>query len=133
MPAPCPTWSTPRTISPPVPPIAASASSKKFWRPTSTGRLSPLYPAYVDVTRQALVVGGGLAGMTAALDLAAQGFETHLIEKNDTLGGNLRHIQYTLEGNPVQDYLAQLIDEVQRHPLIHVHTRACLGRVSGSL
>ena len=56
----------------------------------------------VPITRAALVLGGGLAGMTAALSLADQGFEMHLVEKTDELGGNLRSIHYTLERADIQ-------------------------------
>lgn len=97
--------------------------------------LTPLYPTYVDINHRALVLGGGLAGMTAALELAGQGFETHLLEKSEALGGNLRHLHYTLSegGKSIQEYLADLIEEVERDPLIRVWTRARVERVDGSL
>ncbi len=63
--------------------------------------LEPLHYIEVDVTKRALVIGGGLAGMTAALELANQGIETFLVEKEEELGGNLRHIYYTIDNkNP---------------------------------
>ena len=55
----------------------------------------------LPVVQSALVIGGGLAGMTTALALGDQGFAVHLIEKEATLGGQLRHIHYTLEGADV--------------------------------
>ena len=60
--------------------------------------IEPLPEAEVDVIQKALIVGGGLAGMTAALALAAQGFDSYLVERTKTLGGMLRNIHYTLEG-----------------------------------
>ena len=52
----------------------------------------------MGITNRALVIGGGLAGMKAALGLARQGFASALVEKEGTLGGNLRHIHHTLGG-----------------------------------
>jgi heterodisulfide reductase subunit A len=95
--------------------------------------LHPLHPTLVDVNRRTLVVGGGLAGMTAALELAGQGFETVLVEKSEALGGNLRHLHYTLHENHVQEYLAQLIEEVERSPRIHIYKGARVELMSGSL
>jgi heterodisulfide reductase subunit A len=93
--------------------------------------LTPLYTTKIGVNHRALVIGGGLAGMTAARALSAQGFEAHLVEKESELGGNLRRLHYTLEENGVQGYLADLIERVKRDPLIHVYTRARVERVEG--
>ncbi|MEM2386952.1 MAG: FAD-dependent oxidoreductase, partial [Candidatus Bathyarchaeia archaeon] len=60
--------------------------------------LKPLKNPTVNVTPAALVIGGGVAGMTAALELANQGFEVHLVEREKELGGHLRKIYYLLEG-----------------------------------
>jgi heterodisulfide reductase subunit A len=63
--------------------------------------MEPLYPEFVDVNHNALIIGGGISGMTAAHELAEQGFETYLIEKDDQLGGNLRRIKFLLnDKNP---------------------------------
>ena len=58
----------------------------------------------VPVIPKGLVIGGGVAGMTASLKLAEQGFEVTLVEKEAELGGNLRNLHYTLEGDDVQAY-----------------------------
>jgi heterodisulfide reductase subunit A len=93
--------------------------------------LEPLQEFKLPVNKAALVVGGGLAGMTSALSLAQQGFEVYLLEKNNDLGGMARSIHYTLEGMEVQPYLNDLIRNVYRHPLIHVSHDAAITDVSG--
>jgi heterodisulfide reductase subunit A len=58
--------------------------------------LKPLKkPNVINVTPVGLVIGGGVSGMTAALELAKQGFEVHLVEREKELGGHLRKIYYT--------------------------------------
>ena len=59
--------------------------------------LEPLHTQQVPVEKAALVIGGGVAGMTAALNLARQGFPVHLIEREDELGGNLRNVRYLVD------------------------------------
>jgi heterodisulfide reductase subunit A2 len=93
--------------------------------------LQPLREFKLPVDKRALVVGGGLAGMTSALSLAEQGFEVYLVEKNTELGGVARRIHYTLEGMDVQAYLSDLIGKVYRHPSIHVATDATITEASG--
>ncbi len=67
--------------------------------------LEPLQEFELPVNKAALVVGGGLAGMTSALSMAEQGFEVYLVEKESELGGMARRIHYTLEGMDVQEHL----------------------------
>jgi heterodisulfide reductase subunit A len=93
--------------------------------------LEPLQEFKLPVNKAALVVGGGLAGMTSSLSLAHQGFKVYLLEKNKDLGGMARSIHYTLEGMDVQPYLNELIRNVYRHPLIHVSHDAAITDVSG--
>ena len=88
---------------------------------TNANYIKPLKEVAIGVNKCALVVGGGLAGMTAALKFARQNFEVFLVEKEAELGGNLRHIYTTLDGMDVQEFLANLIEQVASHPLIHVH------------
>jgi heterodisulfide reductase subunit A len=96
-----------------------------------TINLEPLEEFDLPVKTTCLVVGGGVAGMTSALDLAGQGFEVHLVERNSELGGMARRIQTTLEGLDVQAFLDGLIRKVYRHPLIHVSHEATITDVSG--
>jgi len=83
--------------------------------------LQPLKRPRVEVTPVALVVGGGLSGMTAALEIAGQGYEVHLVEKEEELGGNLRRIRYTLGGDDPQERLRELISRVEGNRKIRVH------------
>jgi heterodisulfide reductase subunit A len=82
--------------------------------------LEPIPAVSVDVKKAALVIGGGVAGMTAALSLADQGFPATMVEKSSVLGGSARDITKTWKGNDVQEYLAGLVDKVEKHPDIQV-------------
>jgi len=93
--------------------------------------LEPLQEFDLPVYPTALVVGGGLAGMTSALSIANQGHEVHLVEKQKDLGGMARRIHYTLEGLDVQTYLRDLIGRVYKHPMIHVYTNAVITSAEG--
>lgn len=93
--------------------------------------LEPLQEFDLPVTKKALVVGAGIAGMTSALSIANQGYEVYLIEKEAELGGMARRIQRTLEGLDVQAYLRALIRKVYQHPLIHVYAGAGITATAG--
>ncbi|MDY0004623.1 MAG: FAD-dependent oxidoreductase, partial [Polyangia bacterium] len=93
--------------------------------------LEPLQEYELPVNHKALVVGGGLAGMTAALSIARQGHEVYLVEKEPELGGMARRIHRTLEGLDVQAYLSDLVRQVHRHRLVHVYTGATVVQASG--
>jgi len=93
--------------------------------------LEPLERSSLGVTHRGLVIGGGLAGITAALALAEQGFEVDLVEKNKELGGFLRKIHYTLDNDDTQEYLRTMIERVDSNKLIQVFLNAKVGNVSG--
>ncbi len=93
--------------------------------------LQPLKEFDLPVDKRALVIGGGIAGMTCALSIANQGHEVYILEKEKELGGIARRLYYTLEGLDVQSYLKDLIQKVYKHPLIHVYTGAEITEVSG--
>ncbi len=116
--------------------MAAMAISK-------AAKLKPLYRQSLDIDHRALVVGGGLAGMTAALSIAEQGYDVHLVEREEVLGGNLRHIYTEM---PVmekpgfsekpgfydpQAVLADLIERVSQNPRIHIYLGAQVQEVVG--
>ena len=94
-------------------------------------RLEPLERPIVGVTPRGLVIGGGLSGMTASLALAEQGFEVYLIEREKKLGGLLRKLHYNIEGDDLQVYLRDLVEEIRKKELIHVFTDAKVEEVSG--
>jgi len=85
-----------------------------------------------DVDHKALIIGGGLAGMTAAVSIAEQGFEVILVERQDELGGNLRHIYIGLhEQDDPQTLLRELIVSTTENPLITVLTGTEVLEVGG--
>jgi heterodisulfide reductase subunit A len=93
--------------------------------------LEPLDEFDLPVKKTAVVVGGGVSGMTSALSLAGQGFHVHLIEKDKALGGMARRIYTTLDGLDVQDYLKDMVKSVYQHPLVHVSHEATITNVAG--
>jgi heterodisulfide reductase subunit A len=93
--------------------------------------LRPLKRPLTSVIPVGLVIGGGVSGMTAALELAGQGFDVHLVEREKELGGHLRHIHYTLEpGNP-HEMLKSLIEDLRENERVHVHLNAEIVNVQG--
>ncbi len=71
----------------------------------------------------ALVIGGGVSGMTSALAIADSGYDVHLVERSQTLGGNLQNLYYVAEGYNPQRLLRDLINRVRAHTRIIIHTR----------
>ncbi len=94
-------------------------------------RLKPLPKVRLPVTKAGLVIGGGVAGMTAALTLAGEGFEAFLIERENELGGNARSIAQTIEGDDVPQRLRELKTKVRQHPRIRVFTNANIKAIDG--
>ena len=93
--------------------------------------LEPLQEFDLPVDKAALVVGGGIAGMTCALSIAEQGHPVHLIERSKELGGMARRIHTTIEGMDVDAYVDGLIRKVYQHPSIYVLHDATIIDVSG--
>lgn len=93
--------------------------------------LEPLQEFDLPVDKRALVVGGGISGMTSALSIAKQGHEVWLVEKEKELGGMVRKLHYTLEGLDVQAFLKDLVAKVYNHPMIHVYTGATIPEATG--
>ena len=114
-------------------PKAATEKAKDLVRmAVAKARLiEPLQSKLLDITRRGLVIGGGISGMTAALGLAQEGYEVYLVEKEPKLGGNLRHIYYTLEGKDTQKFLNELIQKVQSNDKIQVFTNAEIDKIDG--
>jgi heterodisulfide reductase subunit A len=94
--------------------------------------LMPLQTIEVPVTNKALVIGGGIAGMNAALDLAEMGFKVYLLEKTESIGGHMAQLDKTF---PTLDCSIciegpKMVD-VGRHPNIQIIANADLLRVDG--
>ncbi|KRT77749.1 MAG: hypothetical protein XU14_C0006G0043 [Armatimonadetes bacterium CSP1-3] len=83
-------------------------------------RLVPLHKVPVPMRHEALVIGGGIAGLSAALNLADQGFPVTLVEREPTLGGRLRAPLITLNGSDPAQILRTLIERAGTHPMIQV-------------
>lgn len=79
-------------------------------------------PVRIESPREVLVIGGGLAGITASLHVADFGVPVRLVEREEVLGGNALKLDRTPEGENIQAFLDELISEVKNHPLITLHT-----------
>jgi len=95
--------------------------------------LEPLQYLSVPVNKRALVIGGGMSGMTSAVSLADQGYMVHLVERLDHLGGNARKLQSTWRDERVQTMVDTRVAEVEKHPRITVDFQAMVTEVSGSV
>ena len=112
---------------------AATEKSKDLVRMAvaKAGLNEPLKSIPLKVIQKALIVGGGTAGMTAALSLADQSYEVFLIEKTKTLGGIALKIDRNIEGYDVSVFIKELIKKVLNHKLIRVCTDSRLTKVDG--
>ncbi|MBW2589345.1 MAG: CoB--CoM heterodisulfide reductase iron-sulfur subunit A family protein [Deltaproteobacteria bacterium] len=91
----------------------------------------PLEEAEITVNQTAMVLGGGISGMASARSLARQGYETHLIEKSPSLGGQALNLYHTFDGGDVQKKLSKLVDEIEKDKKIRVHLNATVTEVDG--
>ena len=93
----------------------------------AVGRLAARQPIHKDKLRPipaALIIGGGISGLTAALAIADAGYNVYIIEREPTLGGNLRRIYYVAEGPNPQRLLRDTINRVRSHERITVYTHS---------
>ena len=93
--------------------------------------LQPLNEVQLSVNSDALVIGGGIAGMNAALNLAEQGFTTHLVERDLELGGNARLLRTTAQGEDVAAYLTDLTEKVKSQDNLSLHLGTTIKEVDG--
>ncbi|HIC92987.1 MAG TPA: CoB--CoM heterodisulfide reductase iron-sulfur subunit A family protein, partial [Anaerolineae bacterium] len=92
----------------------------------------PLEPLTLPLTRRALVIGGGIAGLTAALDIAEAGYPVILVERRPVLGGKMRELSgLYLNFDAAPNLLARRIEAVEKHPHITVLTEAEVEEVAG--
>jgi heterodisulfide reductase subunit A len=105
--------------------LVASAVAK-------AARLESLEDREVEVTPGVAIVGGGVAGLMAALDVAEAGFPAHIVEKSDRLGGRVTDLNRTFPDlEPAVDWLEPLIERVQSHPEITVHLESQVTDIDG--
>jgi len=95
------------------------------------GLIEPLTEPTMEIDQAALVIGGGIAGMTAAKNLSDQGYLTHLVERSDRLGGQARYLHETWRRENVQEYLADLIRSVESGDNLKVYLNSHITRVEG--
>jgi heterodisulfide reductase subunit A len=114
-------------------PEAATAKAKDLVRMAvvKVALQEPLHEVRLPVTRSALVIGGGFAGMEAAMALAAMGYPVDLVEKQDELGGHAQKLLTTWNGDLVRPYLDALIGNIETHPLVTVHKGATVAETKG--
>ena len=93
--------------------------------------LVPLEEQKVDVTHKGLVIGGGVAGMIAALNLAKQGYDIFIVEKSENLGRFANNIYQTVENDDVQKLLNELIRKINEQDLIRVYFDAEINSING--
>jgi heterodisulfide reductase subunit A len=94
--------------------------------------LKPLEAMKVPVRKSCLVIGGGITGIQAALDLAEDGFDVYLVEKNSSLGGHMAQLDKTF---PTMDcslcILSPKMSSIAHHPKIRVFTNSEIKETSG--
>jgi len=114
-------------------PEAATKKAKDLVRMAvaRAGLLKPLKEKKIFINKRALVIGGGVAGMNAAVALADQGFEVVIVEKEPQLGGLASDLTTTIEGEDIQRYLLELVDKVTNHGKIQVLTESLIVGFSG--
>jgi heterodisulfide reductase subunit A len=116
-------------------PQAATRKAKELLRGSinHVRTMSPVHKQPLNPARRALIIGGGVAGMTAALSIGDSGYDVVLVERSAELGGNLRHVYYVAEGQNPQRLLRDLVNRVRGHERITVFTRSQVIEHTGSL
>jgi len=90
-----------------------------------------LYRQKIEVTKSALVIGGGMAGMAAALQIADMGFKAYVVEKEDVLGGNALKLNASSTGRQYEPYVNGFIERVMNHPNIEVFLKSEIKAIDG--
>jgi heterodisulfide reductase subunit A2 len=95
--------------------------------------LEPLQTRSVPITKSALVIGAGVAGMTSALELSSEGYDVYLVEREKELGGHLRNIHYLINGTKLHDEFRSLVNRVKEDYRIKLFTQATIDNIEGSI
>ncbi len=91
----------------------------------------------IDIKQTSLIIGGGLTGMTAALELSKQGYESYLVEKEAELGGLMRRIHHEIdyergiEKRDIQQQMKKMIEEIKKDKKIHLFINSTIKNISG--
>ncbi|OGL49451.1 MAG: hypothetical protein A3H37_10100 [Candidatus Schekmanbacteria bacterium RIFCSPLOWO2_02_FULL_38_14] len=93
--------------------------------------INPLYKLSLELKKEALVIGGGVSGMVTSMSLANQGFKVTLVEKEGELGGNLKNIKYTVEGENPEKFLGELIKKAEGNKNISIFLNSQVESFSG--
>jgi len=93
--------------------------------------LRPLQKPMIKVVPSGLVIGGGLSGMIAALELAKQNFDVHLVERDKELGGYVRKIHYLLSSQDPQEKMKSIVKQVMENDKIHVYLNSEIDDIKG--
>ncbi|MEW5910615.1 MAG: FAD-dependent oxidoreductase, partial [Thermodesulfobacteriota bacterium] len=114
-------------------PEAATEKAKDLTRMaiSKVALLQPLKEPELSINQWALIIGGGVAGMTAARSLSDQGYQCHLIEHDDRLGGRALRLYQTWEGEDLQKNLKQLITDVSSDEKIKIHLNSSIEKAEG--
>jgi heterodisulfide reductase subunit A len=114
-------------------PDAATEKAKDLVRMAvaKTNLLSPLQQSDLPITHSALVVGGGIAGMTAAVSLAHQGYPVDLVEKSESLGGNALMLSKTHKNEDIGSFVKELVNAVESNDQITIHIDTTIESVEG--
>ncbi len=116
-------------------PVRATEKAKDLVRMAvaKAAWVEPLQQVTLNVKQAVLVVGGGVAGMEAALGVARQGYPAYLVERSGQLGGVARQLRDTWQGEAVAPYLNNLIKEVENHERITVFCESEVTHMTGTI
>ncbi len=115
-------------------PEKASLKAKKLIKAAVAKaiELEPVETSKQDMIPEACIIGGGIAGMQAAIDLSQQGYTVHLIEKNPTIGGNMARAEKTFPTNDcAMCILSPKLNDVRQEPKVKIHTYSEIKEISG--
>ena len=116
-------------------PERATAKAKDLVRMAvaKAAYIEPLHQVSLGIKKAALVIGGGVAGMEAALGVANQGCQVYLVEKTRELGGIANILRSTWQGEEVRPYLSDLVRRVEEHPKLQLFLETTVSKTTGCI